>query len=406
MPLSRTMDGNATPLTFAPDGEGVLHHVDEVGNGLACGCLCPSCGARLVAKQGAKTVHHFAHEGGTDCVSGVETALHLAAKELLARERRMSLPALMEQADAKDSSGCSHSAKRSIASKTVSFDAVSVEVWLDGARPDIVATVGGKTLLIEIAVSHFADELKVSLIRERGLAAVEVDLSGMAEGWTWASLSEAVVGKASGKKWLFNPKSENLRMEALQEALAIATKADSENAAREARIRESHELQRASIPGFRAAKERLAEFLSPDNLAAERARMDAEGPLTGEWLSASRMLGIRWDNPPTHINVEVSGETGFPVDRRVWQAALFALFVRGNRNKTFSIKSVARWCVRIFGWRPEFAVLHKHDRLLTPEEQKVLPSASRAVSAYLRALEGFGFIAQKGDRYEILRRHS
>lgn len=80
--------------------------------------------------------------------------------------------------------------------------------------------------------------------------------------------------------------------------------------------------------------------------------------------------------------------------------------MRGNRNKTFSIKSVARWCVRIFGWRPEFAVLHKHDRLLTPEEQKVLPSASRAVSAYLRALEGFGFIAQKGDRYEILRRHS
>lgn len=318
----------------------------------------------------------------------------------------MTLPALVEQADAKDSLGRSHSAKRSIASKTVSFDAVSVEVWLGGARPDIAATAGGKTLLVEVAVSHFVDDAKVALIRERGLAVVEVDLSGMVEGWTWASLSEAVVDRASGKRWLFNPKSENLRVEALQEAVALAAKADSESVAREARIRESHELQRASIPGFRAARERLAEFLSPDNLAAERARMDAEGPSTGEWLSASRMLGIRWDNPPAHINVEVSGEMGFPVDRRVWQAALFALFVRGNKHKTFSIKSIARWCVQAFGWRPEFAVLHKHSRLLTPEEQRMLPSASRAVSAYLRALDGFGFIAQKGDRYEILRRHS
>lgn len=402
--IGRVMDANDNPLTFAPDGEGMLRHVDEVDNGLACGCVCPACGARLIAKQGKNTVHHFAHEGDSDCVKGVETALHLAAKEILARERRMMLPDLTEQASAKDSSGRHHLAKRSISSKSVSFDTVSAEVWLGGARPDIIATVRGKTLLVEVAVHHFVDEAKLVLLRERGLAAVEIDLSGMVEGWTWATLTDAVVSNASGKKWLFNPRSESLQTEASREAETLAAKADSENMAREARIRESHELQRASIPGFRAAKERLAAFLAPENLAAERARMDAEGPSTAAWLSVSRMPGLRWENPPPYINVGVPGEMGFLVDRRVWQMALFDLFVRRNRSKTFSARSAAQWCLRTFGWRSEFAELQKYVHLLTLGEQEILPWASSAVKAYLHALERFGFIAQKGDRYEILKR--
>lgn len=397
------MDGKAL-LTFAPDGSGILRHVDEVANGLACGCRCPACGSRLVAKQGDATAHHFAHEGESDCPGGAETALHLAAKEVLARGRRMTLPALVEWSEANDSSGRTHSAKRSIPSKTVSFDSVAAEVWLGGVVPDIVATVGGKTLLVEVAVSHFADEAKVARLRERGLAAVEIDLSGMPAGWTWESLTEAVVGMASGKKWLFNPRSEGLLSEAGRDAEALAAKADRENAAREARVRESHESQRAGIPGFLSARGRLAEFLSPSILAAERARMEAEGPGTGAWLSASRALGIEWGGVPAHLNVEVQGEMGFLVERRVWQAALFVLLVRGNRNKSFTAKPAVKWCLQTFGWRPEFAVLQKNDHLLTPEEREAMPSASRAVYAYLRALEGFGFIAGKGDRYEIVSR--
>ena len=206
--------------------------------------------------------------------------------------------------------------------------------------PDIVATVGGRTLLVEVAVSHFADEGKISLLRERGLAAIEVDLSGMTDGWTWASLTEAVVVKSADKKWLFNPKSESLVSEAMRAAQLLVERADRYNSARDARIRESHELQRASITGFHSARERLAEFLSTENLAEERARMNAEGPATGAWQSASRMLGVGWDNAPAHINTEVRGEMGSLVDRRVWQAALFALFVRGNRSRSFTITKI------------------------------------------------------------------
>ena len=86
------MDKKSVPLTFALLGNGVLRHVDDVDNGLACDCFCPTCGSSLVAKHGSQTIHHFAHEGSSDCIGGVETALHLAAKEILTKERQMMLP--------------------------------------------------------------------------------------------------------------------------------------------------------------------------------------------------------------------------------------------------------------------------------------------------------------------------
>lgn len=35
--------------------------IDEVKNGLACGCICPSCKMQLKARQGEGNEHHFAH---------------------------------------------------------------------------------------------------------------------------------------------------------------------------------------------------------------------------------------------------------------------------------------------------------------------------------------------------------
>ncbi|MCR5890395.1 hypothetical protein LRS06_21950 [Hymenobacter sp. J193] len=53
----------ASPL-YLPYGlrDGHLLHVLSVDNRLACGCTCPSCGARLVARnRGEKKAPHFAH---------------------------------------------------------------------------------------------------------------------------------------------------------------------------------------------------------------------------------------------------------------------------------------------------------------------------------------------------------
>lgn len=70
-------------LTYAINSEGKVVHINEVPNGKECGCICPSCKEKLIAKNQGKTdrKHHFAHQSGTECDYAVESMLHLLAKE-------------------------------------------------------------------------------------------------------------------------------------------------------------------------------------------------------------------------------------------------------------------------------------------------------------------------------------
>ena len=69
-------------LTYALDSSNKLKHVDAVENGMSCGCVCPCCKEKLMAKNGGtKRMHHFAHVSGVDCEGAYETMLHLLAKE-------------------------------------------------------------------------------------------------------------------------------------------------------------------------------------------------------------------------------------------------------------------------------------------------------------------------------------
>ena len=68
-------------LTYAFSSNGNFVHIDQVANGLACDCFCPSCKERLIAKNGGmKRIHHFAHASGVDCDKAYETMLHQLAK--------------------------------------------------------------------------------------------------------------------------------------------------------------------------------------------------------------------------------------------------------------------------------------------------------------------------------------
>ena len=158
-------------------------------------------------------------------------------------------------------------------------------------------------------------------------------------------------------------------------------------------------------PEFNDARRALAIFCQPENLAVLREQMAAEGPYEPAWQSASRLLEITWDQAPEHVNVQVKGELGFLVERRVWQSAVFATFVKCNINPSFRRGAVVEWCRAALGARSDFALLQENKQLLPREENKALPWAPRAVRAYLRALVKQGFLASSGGgRYEILRR--
>ena len=69
-------------LDYAIDAEGRLAYIDNVPNGNGCGCFCPACGEPLTAKNGgARRIHHFAHQSGTECRYALEAMLHVLAKE-------------------------------------------------------------------------------------------------------------------------------------------------------------------------------------------------------------------------------------------------------------------------------------------------------------------------------------
>lgn len=42
--------------------DGRLVDISGVERGLNCGCICPSCGQRVVARFGSVTTPHFAHD--------------------------------------------------------------------------------------------------------------------------------------------------------------------------------------------------------------------------------------------------------------------------------------------------------------------------------------------------------
>ena len=82
------------PILYGLDSGGASWFVDDVANGLDCGCVCPSCGQPLVAKnQGFVRGHHFAHKGSR-CKWAVESIATMLARQAIERRGAMFFPTL------------------------------------------------------------------------------------------------------------------------------------------------------------------------------------------------------------------------------------------------------------------------------------------------------------------------
>lgn len=73
---NRAEDGNVK-LSWGESAERMLH-ISEVPSGLACGCRCPECHERLVARKGTKQAHNFAHYSTRGSASSLPDSLRLA----------------------------------------------------------------------------------------------------------------------------------------------------------------------------------------------------------------------------------------------------------------------------------------------------------------------------------------
>ena len=177
---------------------GKIVSVDEVEKGLACNCICPHCGATLEAKKGKVNVHHFAHYDKDDTSFCSESALHLAAKEVLKEERKIMLPSLR----------VGHNHFEVLPDKYIfRYNSIDVEksVSVDGEiiRPDVIVYNENAKLAIEILVSHAVDDEKKEKIKRAKLTTVEISLN-IDDILNKETLRIFLISKISNKKWIFS----------------------------------------------------------------------------------------------------------------------------------------------------------------------------------------------------------
>lgn len=227
-----------TAIAKIPFGllDGALVEASSVANGKQCQCVCPGCGRPLIAYNSgvSRRAPHFGHQPGQECPKAVESALHLAAKEVLLREKRMQAPALRVNIDGiVVGSGAFHFQKVIEEPVQARYGWVEAEVGLVIAPPsapvpvqpdifgddhpseepdskliraDIRAHRRYDTDWIEIRVTHAVDASKQLLLQQAGLRAIEVDLRRfLRQPVSLEDIRRAIVDDASGKVWLSHP---------------------------------------------------------------------------------------------------------------------------------------------------------------------------------------------------------
>jgi hypothetical protein len=322
--------------------DGILYEPSQVPNGNDCGCFCPGCQAPLIARQGAKTPH-FAHTPDVDCSRGLETIIHFAAKQLIAKRMELSLPRVHLYIP--------HFnpviRKTFHEAQLVKLEKVFLEKPIGDMRPDIVAIESGREILIEIAVTHFVDEVKQGLIRKRGSRIIEIDASSLRGNVNFSALEALLFGEPRKSTWLYHPEIEF----AYQECLA-----------NEVVNRKQEELAKQL--------RKLAKEASDEEVRQERKRKLAlYRNLPPAVKLAKNMKAVGIDNVLVNkLTSAVRGEQSFLVSREVWQTAIIAYISNETKKMAYNKKvylayfyapALVSWLEDAFEIRPVFPNAHE-----------------------------------------------
>ena len=156
-------------ITYAKDKfTGEIRRLTDVSRGLACNCVCPSCGEALEACKGEKR-KYFRHHPLKECKGAFESQLHLISKHIIEQNKAVMLPSYLGKYDTKEA-------------LQLHFTEVIKESSQGDLQPDCLCKYIDSegmehTLWIEILNKHEVDESKAQKIRERGIECVEIDVS-------------------------------------------------------------------------------------------------------------------------------------------------------------------------------------------------------------------------------------
>lgn len=170
--------------------DGRLIHVDDASleNGLKCGCCCPYCHEKVLARRGNVYEHGFAHHSetrGANLRICYMVTLYKLAEQIIQTKKYIMAPSYYGI----------------FPPKILNFVHVDIDNQFDrdDKQPDVIATTAdGKKYLIEF-VFDYKVQRKTDL-DYKNLSCIEVDLKGQ----TLESLEEFLLTSEVGKKWLNN----------------------------------------------------------------------------------------------------------------------------------------------------------------------------------------------------------
>jgi hypothetical protein len=300
--------------------DGTLYEPHQVPNGKACGCVCPACARPLWAKQGAKTAH-FAHAQGADCARGLESAVHLAVKQIISTRMQLRLPALFWR----NPYTPQHSAALVLEQALCSAQEVRMELPVADFKPDLLVTVDGTVYLVEVAVTHFVDALKLGKIERAQLPTFEIDVAQLKGHFTMERLEQVLFTDPHyPAQWKYHPQWEPLHAKARQE----------------------HAYQLALQE--RQKQERVKHFERYKALPAE-GKLQVNLRALG--LSAQQMQAL---------TCFVPWEDSFGTERLVWQSAVLAYIAKVQQEQgwaqylpcTVHCGACLSWMQLVFEIRP------------------------------------------------------
>lgn len=362
-------------IPFARNREGRLVDVHSVPRGLACGCVCPECDGRIVANQGNVNSWYFSHASGSECAGGAETALHLAAKQLILTHRRVALPPFVIQFRREHPSFGLYQRSRDVTLPERIWQLVQARAESRIGTGPYIADIGGRLgdvsdVVVEVKVRHEVEHEKAHYLRANRLPCIEIDLLPLlGKQLTLQELAWHVLDCDTNRTWVNHNEYSSIKAEMLAEYEAwVACR--TRNAAEAARPRKAPPPPQPSKTDL--ANARYREL--PDEMKR---------------LELRTVLGLKpaatW---PRHLQVPVrEGAGAIPAPLDIWQGAVFVQFIYdpigdGPARRPFSLPQVFQWAGSRFG---------------VSEEVKY--NAATALRLFLGYLTSCGFLERYRDEY-------
>ncbi|RWD16089.1 MAG: hypothetical protein EOS75_30025 [Mesorhizobium sp.] len=361
----KSFGSDRAQLVYGRRDDGSMAHISEVQRGLACGCKCPACGGRLVARlKDDHVVPHFAHNDGEVCSGGPETVLHLLAKEAFRINPKILLPERL---------GLDKGRVVMKPGQEVETELLRLE-YSDPKKiiPDLYVRALTYDLFVEVAVTHVSDDTKIQRLREHGTMAVEIDLSRLPRDSTREQIEEAVL-RSAPRYWLYHPGIE---------AAKAKNRADEEawqasQATRFANYRAKHE-------------KRVGE------LASGYAK--ALSQLAGEQVTISRLAELQAVGLAAHVGIKIAGYACFTVPPAVWQAIILAEVFHDNclGDEVPKAVPIAKYLEKRNLIRPLFRRVQRELADDTGVAEPRFAPAWKAIDSYLQHLLGKDVLAHQG----------